>query len=38
MKTQGDPRGRGTTKTLVVLLSVVALFFFGIILKRMILA
>jgi hypothetical protein len=38
MKTQGETRGKGTTKTLVVLLSVVALFFFGIILKRMLVA
>ncbi len=35
MKAQGDTRGNGTTKTLVVLVSVVALFFFGIIVKRM---
>jgi hypothetical protein len=35
MKTQGEARASGTTKTLVVLISVVALFFFGIIVKRM---
>jgi hypothetical protein len=35
MKAQGDTRGSSTTRTLVVLVSVVALFFFGIIVKRM---
>lgn len=38
MKAQGDTRGNGTKKTLFVLVSVVALFFFGIILKRMLVA
>jgi hypothetical protein len=36
MKAQGDHRGTGAKRTLFVLLSVVALFFFGIIVKRMI--
>lgn len=38
MKAQGDSRAAGTKRTLFVLLSVVALFFFGIILKRMLVA
>ena len=38
MKAQGDNRSNGTKKTLFVLVSVVALFFFGIIVKRMLVA
>ena len=38
MKAQGDTRGNGSKRTLFVLISVVALFFFGIIVKRMLVA
>lgn len=38
MKAQGNDRNNGTKRTLFVLVSVVALFFFGIIVKRMLAA
>jgi hypothetical protein len=36
MKSQGDARGADRKRTLLLLVSVVALFFFGIILRRIV--